>query len=302
MKRDFLSINDLSPTETHQIIQRAKTLKGHPTNLSLAGKTIALLFEKPSLRTKVSFQVGIHQLNGYSLYLSPDEVGLGSREPVSDVAKVLSGYVDCIVARVFSHQTLLDLAKYASVPIINALSDHEHPCQTIADILTISEHKPDLQGLKLAFIGDGNNVSRSLCLGLPGLGISFSIATPKGYQLDPDTIHEASTHASSPQVIIESVLSPEEAVINADIVYTDVWASMGQEEESNNRKIDFKGYTVGPNLISQANSNAIFMHDMPAHYGEEVEYGMLDHPQSAAYQQAHNRLHGQKALLEFLLC
>ena len=302
MKRDFLSINDLSPTEIHQIIQRAKTLKEHPTNLSLNGKTIALLFEKPSLRTKVSFQVGIHQLNGYSLYLSPDEVGLGSREPVSDVAKVLSGYVDCIIARVFSHQTLLDLAKYASVPIINALSDHEHPCQTIADILTISEHKPDLQGLKLAFIGDGNNVSRSLCLGLPGLGISFSIATPKGYKLDPSTIHEASIQASSPQVIIESVLSPEDAVINADIVYTDVWASMGQEEESNNRKNDFQGYTVGPKLISQADSDALFMHDMPAHYGEEVEYGMLDHPQSVAYQQAHNRLHAQKALLEFLLC
>ena len=169
-------------------------------------------------------------------------------------------------------------------------------------ILTISEHKPDLQGLKLAFIGDGNNVSRSLCLGLPGLGISFSIATPKGYKLDPSTIHEASIQASSPQVIIESVLSPEDAVINADIVYTDVWASMGQEEESNNRKNDFQGYTVGPKLISQADSDAIFMHDMPAHYGEEVEYGMLDHPQSAAYQQAHNRLHGQKALLEFLLC
>ena len=302
MKRDFLSITDVSPTETHQIIQRAKILKEHPSNLSLAGKTIALLFEKPSLRTKVSFQVGIHQLNGYSLYLSPDEVGLGSREPVSDVAKVLSGYVDCIIARVFSHQTLLDLAKYASVPIINALSDHEHPCQTIADILTISEHKPELQGLKLAFIGDGNNVSRSLCLGLPGLGMSFSIATPKSYQLDLDTMHEASTQASSPHVIIESVLSPEEAVINADIVYTDVWASMGQEEESSNRKIDFQGYTVGPELISQANADAIFMHDMPAHYGEEVESGMLDHPQSVAYQQAHNRLHGQKALLEFLLC
>ena len=301
MKRDFLSINDISSTETDQVIQRAKTLKEHPNNKSLAGKRIALLFEKPSLRTKVSFQIGIHELGGYSLYLSPDEVGLGSREPVSDVARVLSGYVDCIIARVFSHHHLVELAEYANVPVINALSDYEHPCQSVADLLTISEHKRELTGLKLAFIGDGNNVSRSLCLGLPGLGISFSIATPNGYQLDADTINSARNQASGPQVLIEPLISPEEAVMNADIVYTDVWASMGQEEESNKRTEDFRGYTVTPELLAKANSNAIFMHDMPVHYGEEVQYGMLEHQQSVAYQQAHNRLHGQKALLELLL-
>ena len=162
MKRDFLSINDISSTEADQVIQRAKTLKELPNNKSLDGKRVALLFEKPSLRTKVSFQIGVHELGCYSLYLSPDEVGLGSREPVSDVARVLSGYVDCIIARVFYHQHLVELAKYADVPVINALSDYEHPCQTVADLLTISEHKSELTGLKLGFIGDGNNVSRSL--------------------------------------------------------------------------------------------------------------------------------------------
>lgn len=300
-KRDFLSITDFTPAEITQLIQRARQMKSEPALQPLAGLNIALLFDKPSLRTRVSFQIGIQQLGGYSVYLSQQEVGLGGREPVSDVARVLSGYVDCIVARVFSHQNLQELAHYATVPVINALSDWEHPCQIMADLLTIDEHKPQMKGLKLAFIGDGNNVARSLCLGLPSVGVSFAIAAPKGYNLDAATLEQARQRNSSAPVEILALTSPVEAVREADVVYTDVWASMGQEEEATQRQQAFQGYTVDPALLAQAKPGALFMHDMPAHYGEEVPPGMLAHPQSVAYQQAHNRLHAQKAALEFIL-
>ena len=300
-KRDFLSVSDLSPSETRDIIQRARQMKEETHAQPLLGKRVALLFEKPSLRTRVSFQIGIQELGGYSLYLSPEEVGLGSREPVADVARVLSGYVDCIVARVFSHQHLVEMAENASVPVINGLSDHEHPCQAISDMLTIAEHQGELAGLKLAFIGDGNNVARSLCLGLPSVGMTFAIATPEGYQLDQATLKQARERADGTGAAVQAVIDPVQAVSGADIVYTDVWASMGQEGEANKRRLDFQGYTVDPKLLALAKPSAHFMHDMPAHYGEEVAPGMLEHPQSVAYQQAHNRLHGQKAVLELLL-
>jgi ornithine carbamoyltransferase len=245
--------------------------------------------------------VGIHELGGYSLYLSPEEVGLGTREPVADVARVLSGYVDCIVARVFSHHHLVEMAQHASVPVINALSDIEHPCQIISDLLTITEHKGELNGLKLAYIGDGNNVARSLCLGLPAVGMSFAIASPEGYNLDKASLNLAQGRALTDGVAVVAVSNPAEAVHGADVVYTDVWTSMGNEAEAGVRREDFVGYTVNPGLLAQAKPDAKFMHDMPAHYGEEVALGMLEHPQSVAYQQAHNRLHGQKALLEFIL-
>lgn len=300
-KRDFISIADLTPAETTQVINRAHQMKVEGSDQPLRGKKIALLFEKPSLRTRVSFQVGIEELGGFSLYLSPPEVGLGTREPVSDVARVLSGYVDCIVARVFSHCHLLEMAQYASVPVINALSDEEHPCQVISDLLTIKEHKEKLTGRKLAFIGDGNNVAHSLSLGLPAVGMSFAIASPEGYNLDKECLKQARGRAVDDGVKVVATASPAEAVKNADIVYTDVWTSMGSEAEEAIRREDFAGYTVDPALLAQANPDAIFMHDMPAHYGEEVAPGMLEHPQSVAYQQAHNRLHGQKALLEFIV-
>lgn len=300
-KRDFLSVTDLSPDETRRLIQRAarrKTNPPPPSHAPLTGKSIALLFEKPSLRTKVSFQVGIAQLGGYSLYLGADEVGLGGREPIPDIARVLSGYVDAIIARVFHHQHLQELAQHAAVPVINALSDHEHPCQILADLQTIYEHQNRLDGLTLAYIGDGNNVARSLCLALPAAGINFRCASPEGYQLDPAAIAAARQRGPGQ---VQTLRSPAQAVSGADLIYTDVWASMGQETEAARRRQQFAGYTVDPRLLSQANPGALFMHDMPAHYGEEVPPGMLEHPQSIAYPQARNRLHAQKALLEFLL-
>ena len=304
-KRDFLSVTDITPDETMALLDRARTAKsisGKDTNgKPLTGKSIAILFDKPSLRTRVSFQVGIEHLGGFSVFLGQQEVGLGNREPTSDVAKVLSGYVDCIVARLSDHQLLLDLAKYASVPVINALSDLEHPCQAMADLLTIYEHKDTLSGLSLAYIGDGNNVARSLCLSAPAVGMNFTSASPVGYNLDELSIRKAQSRANPSSVRIRTLTDPVKAVAGADVVYTDVWASMGQESETSIRKSAFNGYTVDPALMDKANTGALFMHDMPAHYGEEVPSGMLDHPQSVAFPQAHNRLHVQKTILEFLL-
>ena len=319
-QRSLLSVTDLSPEDTGAIVRRAIELKSASAGDAghiLRGKSVALLFEKPSLRTKVSFMVGIQELGGYSLYLGPEEVGLGAREPVSDVARVLSGYVDCIVARVNSHRSLEELAEYASIPVINALSDWEHPCQIMADLVTVAEHQGDLAGRKLAFIGDGNNVARSLCLALPAVGMNFVIASPNGYNLDAPTLQQARERArtqarqQSPEqpnnsnrnetAEIRSLQDPAEAVQGADVVYTDVWTSMGDEAERGGRLEAFQGYTVDPALLAQAKPTAHFMHDMPAHYGEEVPPGMLEHPQSIAYAQAHNRKHAQKAILEYLM-
>ena len=301
--RHLLSVTDLDPQETCSLISRALEMKGPDQGGAaqvLRGKSVALLFEKPSLRTKVSFMVGIQELGGYSLYLGPEEVGLGTREPVSDVARVLSGYVDCIVARVNSHRSLEELAEYGTVPVVNALSDWEHPCQTMADLLTVAEYQGDLPGRKLAFIGDGNNVARSLCLALPAVGMDFAIASPLGYTLEDSTLQRA-LDIGGDRSQIQSLREPAEAVKDADIVYTDVWTSMGDEAERYARLEVFQGYTVDPDLLRHAKPNANFMHDMPAHYGEEVSPGMLEHPQSVAYSQAHNRKHAQKAVLEFLL-
>ena len=305
-KRDFLSVTDFTPGETRSLIQRAREAKsstgdGSEAAKPLAGKSVALLFDKPSLRTRVSFQVGIQQLGGYSVFLGQQEIGLGGRAPVSDVANVLSGYVDCIVARISNHEILVELAKHASVPVVNALSDLEHPCQIMADLLTIFEHKNTLAGLSLAYVGDGNNVARSLCLALPALGINFTSASPQGYNLDDASVRQALARANGASVNVRTLTDPAEAVAGADVVYTDVWASMGQEAESEVRRSAFAGYTVDPALMQQANAGALFMHDMPAHYGEEVPPGMLEHPQSVAFHQAHNRLHIQKTILEFLL-
>ncbi len=306
-KRDFLSITDISANETRWLISRAIELKAAaPGSVQpLAGKRIALLFEKPSLRTRVSFQIGIAELGGFSLYLSPEEVGLGRREPVSDVARVLSGYVDAVIARVNSHDSLAGLAEYGEAPVINALSDVEHPCQTMADLLTITETHGSTDGLNLAYIGDGNNVARSLCLGAPAVGMNFAIAAPHGYQLEESVFDAASARGfradGGPRPTVHPLVRPQDAVVEANVVYTDVWTSMGDEAETEQRLAAFRGYTVDDALMRQAAPGACFMHDMPAHYGEEVPPGMLEHPQSVAYRQAHNRLHAQKAVLEFLL-
>ena len=300
-KRDFLSVTDFTPQETRSLIERAKGAKSAPADAPLAGKSVAILFDKPSLRSRVSFQVGIQELGGYSVFLGQQEVGLGGRETVSDVANVLSGYVHCIVARLSDHQILVELAKHASVPVVNALSDLEHPCQVMADLLTIYEHKDTLDGLSLTYVGDGNNVARSLCLAVPAMGMNFTSASPQGYTLDDASVRKARERANGSAVRVRTLTDPAEAVAGADVVYTDVWASMGQEAETKARRSAFAGYTVDPDLMQRANSGAIFMHDMPAHYGEEVSPGMLEHPQSVAFPQAHNRLHAQKAILEFLL-
>jgi len=301
VKRDFLSIADLNATELLAILDRARRMKAGERGAPLAGKSVALLFEKPSLRTKASFMVGIQELGGYSFYMGRDEVGLGQREPIADVARVLSRYVQGIVARVFAHSSVAELAKYASVPVVNALSDWEHPCQTLADLQTIQEAKGRLAGVTIAFVGDGNNVSRSLALGAALVGARFVLAAPRGYELDAETVAKARSLARASGGSVRVVTDPKAAVAGADVVYTDVWTSMGQEAESQKRLQAFKGYTVDEALLAAAGPQAILMHDMPAHYGEEVPPGMLDHPRSVAFDQAENRLHAQKAALEFLL-
>ncbi len=299
--KDLLTIADLQPQEIIQLVHRAHQMTVEPSAPVLAGKTVALLFEKPSLRTRASFHVAVHQLGGYSFYMGPEEVGIGVRETVSDAARVLSRYVDCIVARVFSHSSLVELGRYAGVPVVNALSDWEHPCQTLADLQTVHEHKGDFKGLKVVYVGDGNNVARSLCLGAASVGAEFTIASPPGYSLDEGTLARARERASAWNSGVKAIVSPKEAVFGADVVYTDVWTSMGQEAEGDVRRRDFNGYTVDPELLSCAGRGAILMHPMPAHYGEEVPTGMLGHPQSVAFDQAENRLHAQKAVLEFIL-
>ena len=304
-KRDFLSVSYITPDETLALLKKARDSKLQPKSQKtpLSGKSVAILFDKPSLRTRVSFQVGIQELGGYSVFLGEQEVGLGSREPVSDIANVLSGYVDLIIARISNHDLIVQLAKYASVPVINALSDVEHPCQVMADLLTIYEYKDTLDGLSLTYVGDGNNVARSLCLAAPAVGMNFTSATPQGYTLDDQSVQLALSRAvpGATSIQVRTVISPTEAVVGADVVYTDVWASMGQEKEAQARQVAFKDYTVSPELMQLANAGALFMHDMPAHYGEEVSPGMLEHPQSVAFPQAHNRLHAQKTIMEFLL-
>ena len=304
-KRDFLSVTDITPDETLALLKKARDSKLQPKSQKtpLSGKSVAILFDKPSLRTRVSFQVGIQELGGYSVFLGEQEVGLGSREPVSDIANVLSGYVDLIIARISNHDLIVQLAKYASVPVINALSDVEHPCQVMADLLTIYEYKDTLDGLSLTYVGDGNNVARSLCLAAPAVGMNFTSATPQGYTLDDQSVQLALSRAvpGATSIQVRTVISPTEAVVGADVVYTDVWASMGQEKEAQARQVAFKDYTVSPELMQLANAGALFMHDMPAHYGEEVSPGMMEHPQSVALPQAHNRLHAQKTIMEFLL-
>jgi ornithine carbamoyltransferase len=300
--KDLLSIGDLTLDEAWGIINRAIRMKKRRAMSSiLAGKTLALIFEKPSLRTKVSFDVAMYQLGGHSVYLSQAEVGLGSREPIADAARTLSRYVDIIAARTFAHATVESLAKYATVPVINALSDGEHPCQALADIMTVYEKKGKLEGLTVAYIGDGNNVSNSLMLACVLVGMNFRIASPKGYEL-PDKIVRLGLR-SSKKVGAEIALlkEPGEAVKGADVVYTDVWTSMGQEAEAEKRRKAFAGYQVDARLIKLAAKDAIFMHPLPAHHDEEVSPGIIDSKQSVVFDQAENRLHVQKAILAEIL-
>jgi len=299
--KDLLSIADLNREDILLLISRAIELKEEGWRHSLSEKTLALVFEKPSLRTRVSFEIAMRQLGGYAIYLSPAEVGLGKREPVPDVARALSRYVDAIAARTFSHETLELLAQYADVPVINALSDLEHPCQALADLLTIHEKKGELEGLTLAYVGDGNNVAQSLMLASALAGIHFRIASPAGYQVHDDLLELARSYAMESGTEILCTEDPRQAVHEADIVYTDVWTSMGQEDESEKRRRAFAGYQIDGELLAQAEEGAILMHPLPAHQGEEVARGVLDSPRSVVFDQAENRMHLQKALLAEML-
>lgn len=282
-------------------MEQALVMKRGDTPCVLAGKTLALLFEKPSLRTRISFDMAMHQLGGHAIYLSPQEVGLGQREPVSDVARVLSRYVDGICARVFSHQTLLALAESSSVPVVNALSDWEHPCQALSDLLTIYEMKGKLAGLTLAFIGDGNNVANSLLLASSLVGMDFRFASPPGYQIREAVLSQARGFAAHSGSQIQTCNEADEVVKSADVIYTDVWTSMGQEAEAEKRRLAFSGYQVDEKLLSMARGDALFMHPLPAHHGEEISEGLLDNTRSVVFDQAENRLHLQKALLAKML-
>ncbi len=296
-KRDYLSVADLSVAEAEQLIQKAIKMKKGPWPKVLDGKSVTLLFEKPSLRTRISFELAVHQLGGYCLYMSPEEVGLGNRESVPDVAHVLSRYVQGIVARTFSHHSLEMLAEYASVPVINALSDCEHPCQAMSDLVTIYEKKGKFKGLNLAFVGDGNNVANSLLLACCMVGINFLIASPDRYRLQDPILLVANKFAEQSGSLIMLQEEPAMAVKDADVVYTDVWTSMGQEEESEERHIAFADYQVDDKLLAYAKKDAIFMHPLPAHHGEEVAVGIIDRYRSVIFDQAENRLHFQRALL-----
>ena len=292
---------DLSGEDIRLLISEAVDLKAKGWLSLLSGKTLAIMFEKPSLRTRVSFELAMRQLGGDTIYLSPAEVGLGERESVPDVARVLSRYVDAIAVRTFSHQTLEVLASYAGVPVINALSDLEHPCQALADLLTIYEKKGELSGLTLAFVGDGNNVAHSLLLAAALTGMNFRIASPVGYAVQDGILHRAQGYATGSGAEIFCTEEPRRAVSGADVVYTDVWTSMGQEAEAKRRRRAFARYQVNSELLSLAKEDAILMHPLPAHYGEEVAQGILDSPQSVVFDQAENRLHLQKALLAGML-
>jgi ornithine carbamoyltransferase len=299
--RDLISIADLSADELDTVLSVAARLKRDGYPRALEGQTLALLFEKPSLRTRVSFDVAMQQLGGHTVYLSQSEVGLGQREPVADVARVLSRYVQGIVARTYAQQTLTDLAEQASVPVVNALSDDEHPCQALADLLTIRERRSDVRGVRIAFIGDGNNVAASLAQASALAGAHFTIASPPGYRLPEDVMIQVEEFARASGGTFRALESPQEAVESADVVYTDVWASMGQEDSYEQRRRAFVAYQVTPQLMALARPDAIFMHDLPAHRGEETVDEVIEGPQSVVFDQAENRLHAQGAVLLLLL-
>jgi ornithine carbamoyltransferase len=307
MKRDglktrhLLSMSDLKPAEVQALLDYAIELKSRGWISMLQNKTLAILFEKPSLRTRVSFEVAMRQLGGQPIYLSPEEVGLGKRESIPDVARVLSRYVDGIVLRTFAQCNLEVLAEYCSVPVINALSDYEHPCQALADLLTIYEKKDKLKGLTLAYIGDGNNVANSLVLSCAMIGINFNIASPKDHTIDRTVLKKAQSYAKASGAKIFCTEDPREAAKGVDVIYTDTWTSMGQEAEAEVRRKIFADYQINEKLLDMTKKNSIVMHCLPAHHGEEVAVGILDSARSVVFDQAENRMHAQKALLAMML-
>ncbi|MFA5320834.1 MAG: ornithine carbamoyltransferase [Candidatus Omnitrophota bacterium] len=299
MKKDLISINDLTADEIKSIFALTAKLKKNSPGYSraLSGKTLALLFQKPSNRTRVSFEVGIFQLGGHCIYLGPDEIKLGVREATRDVARTLSRYVDGIVLRTFAHNNVLEMAEYASVPIINGLSDFSHPCQALADIYTVIEKGKNVGKMNFVYVGDGNNVCNSLIFACAKLGINMRVATPSGYEPDKKLLSEASELSASRGSRVELFKDPFKAAEAADVIYTDVWASMGQEKETAKRKKDFKGFQVNARLLGAAKKDVLVMHCLPAHRGEEITDEVLDGRHSVVFDEAENRMHVQKAVL-----
>ncbi len=295
----FISLAQESREELRALLDLARHIKLHPDAFSKAceGKTLAMVFQKPSLRTRVSFQTGIFQLGGHGLYLGPKDIQLHRGETVADTAKVLSRYVDGIMARVFAHSDIEALAENSSVPVINGLSDLLHPCQVLADLMTIEEKLGGLAGLKLAYVGDGNNMAHSLLYGGAQFGMTVAVAHPRGYAPDPDVLTVARDIAATTGGAIQVTQSPSEGVADADVVYTDVWASMGQETQREERLARFEGFQVNADLMASARPDAIFMHCLPAHRGEEVSAEVMDGSASVVFDEAENRLHAQKAIL-----
>ncbi len=301
VKKDFLHIADLSSAETQELLDLAIDLKKEYFNGGndplLKGKALAMVFQKPSLRTRVSFEMAMQHLGGHALYLSPAEIGLGKRESIADVARVLSGYVQGIMARVFEHEHIIELAKWSSVPVINGLTDYNHPCQALADALTIQEKFGKVRGLNVTFIGDGNNVAVSLMHVCAKLGWNFMIANPVGYEMNANAIELAKQIANETGAEIDFHNNPHDAVKGANVIYTDTWTSMGQEEETAKREETFAEYQVNQQLVSEAENDAIVMHCLPAHRNHELTDEVADGLQSVIFPQAHNRLHAQKAIL-----
>jgi len=303
--KDFLTLADLTSEDMHYLLELAVRMKhqwqeGESTSY-LRNKVLGMIFQKPSLRTRVSFDVGMLQLGGHALYISPNEIQLGKRESVADVARVVSRYVNIVMARVFGHYDVIKLAKYATIPVINALSDFVHPCQAMADFLTILEHKGTFAGQKLAYLGDGNNVATSLLFGTALLGMDFTISAPKGYELQPAVWALGQKLAVETGAVITSTYDPIAAVTDADVIYTDTWTSMGQEEETELRRKVFPPYQVNENKLTYAKDDVIVMHCLPAHRGEEITDAVADGVHSVLFDQAENRLHAQKAILAWAM-
>lgn len=303
--KDLISIADLTLEEVYQIFDVARTLKekyyiGEPHRL-LEGKTLGMIFAKPSTRTRISFEAGIYQLGGYGMYFNQNDLQLGKSENVHDTAKVLSRYLNGIMIRTFSHQDVIDLAKYASIPVINGLTDLLHPCQVLTDLFTVLEKKRKLQGLKLTYIGDGNNMAHSLLNGCSKVGMDIIIASPSGYKPMKEIVDHAMANAKYMGSKVEILDDPISAVKDADIVYTDVWASMGMEKEAEERKKKFAGFQVNPELVKHAKEDYLFMHCLPAHRGDEVVDEVCDSPNSVIFDEAENRMHVQKAIMALVM-
>jgi ornithine carbamoyltransferase len=303
MPKDFLALADFSTESLRELVTLAHDVKRNPRAYqnACAGQTLAMIFQKPSLRTRVSFQTGIFQLGGQGIYLGPTDIQLHRGETIADTAAVLSRYVDGIMARVFGHADVLELANNASVPVINGLSDYNHPCQVLADLQTVSEKFGTLEGLKFAYIGDGNNMAHSIMLGCAKVGMNVAIAHPEGYAPLARVVTETQAIATASGSGVQITEDPYQAVAQADVVYTDVWASMGQEDEAQERLKRFEGFEITTDLMAAAKSSAIFMHCLPAHRGEEVAAAVIDGPQSVVFDQAENRLHAQKAIMISLM-